>query len=75
MYKVVISDLDGTLLNNQHQVSPHTRKVLKKMVAEGTKFVVATGRHHIDVKAIRNALGLDIYLVTSNGAAVTDKQD
>ena len=30
MYKVVISDLDGTLLNNQHQVSPHTRKVLKK---------------------------------------------
>lgn len=75
MYKVVISDLDGTLLNNQHQVSPHTRKVLKKMVAEGTKFVVATGRHHIDVKAIRNALGLDIYLVTSNGAVVTDKQD
>ena len=27
------------------------------MVAEGTKFVVATGRHHIDVKAIRNAWG------------------
>ena len=26
-------------------------------------------------KAIRNALGLDIYLVTSNGAVVTDKQD
>ena len=75
MYKVVISDLDGTLLNNQHHVSPHTRKVLKKLVAEGTKFVVATGRHHIDVKAIRDALGLDIYLVTSNGAVVTDKQD
>ena len=37
MYKVVISDLDGTLLNNQHQVSPHTRKVLKKMVAEEGK--------------------------------------
>ncbi|WP_024871798.1 Cof-type HAD-IIB family hydrolase [Tolumonas lignilytica] len=75
MYKVVISDLDGTLLNNQHHVSPHTRKILKKLVAEGTKFVVATGRHHIDVKAIRDALGLDIYLVTANGAVVTDKQD
>jgi Cof subfamily protein (haloacid dehalogenase superfamily) len=75
MYQVVISDLDGTLLNNQHQVSPLTRRVLKQMVAEGTKFVVATGRHHIDVKAIRNALGLEIYLVTSNGAVVTDKQD
>ena len=75
MYKVVISDLDGTLLNNQHHVSTHTRKVLKQLVAEGTKFIVATGRHHIDVKAIRTALGLDIYLVTSNGAVVTDKQD
>ncbi|TXH65713.1 MAG: Cof-type HAD-IIB family hydrolase, partial [Tolumonas sp.] len=35
----------------------------------------ATGRDHIDVKAIRDALGLEIYLVTSNGAVVTDKQD
>ncbi len=75
MYKVVISDLDGTLLNTQHQVSPRTRKTLRKMVELGTKFVVATGRHHIDVKAIRDALGLEIYLVTSNGAVVTDKQD
>lgn len=75
MYKVVISDLDGTLLNTQHQVSPRTRKTLRKMVELGTKFVVATGRHHIDVKKIRDALGLEIYLVTSNGAVVTDKQD
>ncbi|QXB55911.1 Cof-type HAD-IIB family hydrolase [Aeromonas sp. FDAARGOS 1415] len=75
MYKVVVSDLDGTLLNKQHQISPRTRDTLHRLVEQGVKFVVATGRHHVDVRSIRDALGLDIYLITSNGAVVHDKQD
>ncbi len=75
MSQVVISDLDGTLLNHHHQISPKTLKTIRKLVEQGHKFVVATGRHQIDVRSIRDALGLDIYLVTSNGSVVTDKQD
>ena len=75
MYKVVVSDLDGTLLNGQHQISPRTRDTLHRLVDQGIKFVVATGRHHVDVRSIRDTLGLDIYLITSNGAVVHDKQD
>ena len=75
MFKVVVSDLDGTLLNNQHQISPHTRRTLHRLTAEGIRFIVATGRHHIDVQGIRNALGLEIFLITANGAVVHDKQD
>ena len=75
MFKVVVSDLDGTLLNGQHQISPRTRDTLHRLVDQGIKFVVATGRHHVDVRSIRDALGLDIYLITSNGAVVHDKQD
>lgn len=75
MYKVVVSDLDGTLLNSQHRISPRTRHVLHRLVDSGVRFIVATGRHHIDVKSIRDALGLEIYLVTANGAVVHDKQD
>ncbi|MFC3912923.1 Cof-type HAD-IIB family hydrolase [Pseudaeromonas sharmana] len=75
MYKVVVSDLDGTLLNNHHQISPHTRRTLHALTARGIRFVVATGRHHIDVQSIRDALGLDIYLITANGAVVHDPQD
>ena len=74
MYKVVVSDLDGTLLNGQHQISPHPRYPAPSGGA-GIKFVVATGRHHVDVRSIRDTLGLDIYLITSNGAVVHDKQD
>ncbi|WP_265448412.1 HAD family hydrolase, partial [Aeromonas salmonicida] len=75
MFKVVVSDLDGTLLNKQHQISPRTRDTLHRLVEQGIKFVVATGRHHVDVRSIRDTLGLDIYLITSNGAVVHDKQD
>jgi Cof subfamily protein (haloacid dehalogenase superfamily) len=73
MYKVIVSDLDGTLLNNEHHLSPFTRKVLTSLVNAGIKFILATGRHFIDVKAITDSLGMDIYLVTSNGAVVTDR--
>lgn len=75
MYKVVVSDLDGTLLNSQHQISPRTRHVLHRLTDSGVRFIVATGRHNVDVKSIRDALGLEIYLVTANGAVVHDKQD
>lgn len=75
MFKVVVSDLDGTLLNNQHQISPHTRRTLHRLTERGIRFVVATGRHHIDVQGIRDTLGLDIFLITANGAVVHDKQD
>ncbi|PJG58744.1 Cof-type HAD-IIB family hydrolase [Aeromonas cavernicola] len=75
MFKVVVSDLDGTLLNKQHQISPRTRATLHRLAQQGIKFVVATGRHHVDVRSFRDALGMDIYLITSNGAVVHDKQD
>ncbi len=55
--------------------SPRTRDTLHRLVDQGIKFVVATGRHHVDVRSIRDTLGLDIYLITSNGAVVHDKQD
>lgn len=75
MYNVVVSDLDGTLLNKQHQVSARTRETLHALVKRGIKFMVATGRHHVDVQGIRDTLGLDIFLITANGAVVHDKQD
>ena len=75
MYKVVVSDLDGTLLNTQHQISPHTRNTLHRLHDQGIKLVVATGRHHVDVQGIRDALGLELFLITANGAVIHDPQD
>lgn len=70
MYPVVVSDLDGTLLNQHHELSDRTRRVIRRLSGEGVKFVFATGRHYQDVEQLRAQLGIDMYLITSNGARV-----
>ena len=72
MYQVVASDLDGTLLNPDHRLSPYTKETLKLLTAKGVNFVFATGRHHIDVGQIRDGLGIKAFMITSNGARVHD---
>jgi Cof subfamily protein (haloacid dehalogenase superfamily) len=72
MYSIVVSDLDGTLLDAEHRISPFTRDTLQALAKRGIKFVLASGRHHIDVDKIRALLGLDIFLITSNGARIHD---
>ena len=69
-FKVIISDLDGTLLNNEHQISVHTKKVFKQLDEEKYLIIVATGRHHLDALPLLEDLGCPFYLVTSNGARI-----
>ncbi|WXK35717.1 Cof-type HAD-IIB family hydrolase [Mycetohabitans rhizoxinica] len=75
MYQVIATDLDGTLLDSDHQVDPFTVATLQELQAHGLHFVIATGRHFRDVAGIRDRLGIRPYLVTSNGARVHDARD
>ena len=68
--KVIISDLDGTLLNSNHQITPETKAVFHQLYEKGYTIIIATGRHHIDAKAILKELHFPLYLVTSNGARI-----
>ena len=56
MYKVIATDLDGTLLNADHQVDPFTVATVRKLESDGLRFVIATGRHYCDVAGIRDVL-------------------
>jgi len=68
--KVVISDLDGTLLNQEHRISEYTKAVFGELHNQGYLIIVATGRHHLDALPIVKGLGCPVYLVTSNGARI-----
>jgi len=70
MYKMVASDLDGTLLTSNHQIPPFSQQVLSQLHQQGIAFIFATGRHHIDVAYMREKLGIPAYMITSNGARV-----
>ncbi|EDK27465.1 Predicted hydrolase of the HAD superfamily protein [Vibrionales bacterium SWAT-3] len=73
--KIVASDLDGTLLAPNHQLSEFTKLTLKKLHEQGYTFIFATGRHHVDVAGIRQIAGIPAYMITSNGARVHDQND
>ncbi|WP_199153610.1 Cof-type HAD-IIB family hydrolase [Chromobacterium sp. ASV23] len=71
-YRFIASDLDGTLLDVHHAVDPLTADTLQRLERRGVQFAIATGRHYLDVKGIRQALGVRAHLITSNGARVHD---
>ena len=68
--KVVITDLDGTLLNSQHKISAYTKAIFQELHQQNYLLIVATGRHHLDAHTIVAGLDCPIYLVTSNGARI-----
>lgn len=44
MIKLIASDMDGTLLNNEHKISKENTEAIKKAEEMGIKFTIATGR-------------------------------
>lgn len=68
--KVVVSDLDGTLLNTQHRISDYTKSIFQELHNQNYLIIVATGRHHLDAMAIIDTLEVPVYLVSSNGARI-----
>jgi Cof subfamily protein (haloacid dehalogenase superfamily) len=68
--KVIISDLDGTLLNSDHSISDYTKSVFQELYNQNYLIIVATGRHHLDAMSIIENLQFPVYLVTSNGARI-----
>ncbi|MFM2477093.1 Cof-type HAD-IIB family hydrolase [Celerinatantimonas sp. MCCC 1A17872] len=70
MYRLIASDLDGTLLNRNHQISTHTADILTRIQQHQVHILIATGRHYRDVHRIAKDFPFPMYLITSNGARV-----
>ncbi|MCK5824698.1 MAG: HAD family hydrolase [Ichthyobacteriaceae bacterium] len=69
-YKMIICDLDGTLLDSKHEIAEETYLQIKRVTEIGIKFILATGRHYVDVKGVAKELNLDTCVVGSNGTRV-----
>ena len=74
MNKMVVTDLDGTLLNAQGVISEPELLTLKKLGNEGYCRVIATGR---SLYSIRKTLAFDQlpvdYLIFSSGSGIIDE--
>lgn len=68
--KLVAIDMDGTLLNDNHQLTARTLEVLKQAVAKGIMIVLATGRGIHNVRLVPEAIALNQPIVAANGADI-----
>ena len=57
--KAIVSDVDGTLFNSQHQLGPDTRLALISAMDRGIPIIMATGKSRGPwVKQLRESLGM-----------------
>lgn len=75
MYKIIAIDIDGTLLNDAHEITPAVREAIKAAKQKGVKVVLCTGRPLAGIK--KSLIELDLldigdYAITFNGAVILE---
>jgi len=69
-YKMIASDLDGTLLNDDSILSERTKDAVLKAMDAGALFVMATGRAMSGIEHINAIFDRDVPFITLNGAVI-----
>ncbi|HAS80004.1 MAG TPA: Cof-type HAD-IIB family hydrolase [Fusobacteriaceae bacterium] len=74
-YKMIVTDMDDTLLNSEGKISSENKNAIMKAQKMGIKFVLASGRPTFAMKAFAKELELDryeSYMLSYNGAIITE---
>ncbi len=69
---LIASDLDGTLLNNNSDISENNKNMIEKLIKDDHKFVIATGRIYPSALKYARELSLDTPVIACNGAVIMD---
>jgi Cof subfamily protein (haloacid dehalogenase superfamily) len=72
MFRLVATDLDGTLLRSDKSISPRTRQVLARVQEAGTRIVLVTGRPPRFLRMVAEDLDMLGLAICANGAIVYD---
>lgn len=67
-----VSDLDGTLLNNEAVISEKSVELLNKAISNGALFTAATARTYSSAVPIFSSVQLNCPLILLNGAVIYD---
>ncbi|MEW4924100.1 HAD family hydrolase [Algibacter sp. 2305UL17-15] len=65
--KLVVTDMDGTLLNSKHEVSPLFFELFNKLKSHNIIFTAASGRPYYGITDKLKAIKNDIIIVAENG--------
>ena len=67
MYKLIVSDIDGTLIRSDFTISDYTKSVIWEAREAGVEFLLVTGRLFGAVKRYTRELKLDSPVISCNG--------
>ena len=70
--KMFVSDLDGTLLDNDHKISNENIEAIQALEEKSIKFIVATGRTKYMLEDYLDSVNYEGPFIWSNGAAISD---
>ncbi|HEY3376897.1 MAG TPA: Cof-type HAD-IIB family hydrolase [Armatimonadota bacterium] len=69
-YELISLDLDLTLLNADHQISPRNLEAVHRCRDLGAKVIITSGRMYCTTLAFLRAMGLDTPVISYNGAFI-----
>ena len=70
--KLVVFDLDGTLLDNEGVISSRTVGLIKKLESKGILFTIASGRIHSALVDYAKSLNINIPIISLDGCCISN---
>lgn len=68
--KLICIDMDGTLLNSNHEVSDRNKEALRKAKELGVNIAITTGRLFCSARYYSDIIGVNTAVIASNGAYI-----
>lgn len=70
--RLIVSDMDGTLLTEDKEILPRTAELVRRVAAAGIRFVLASARPPCSARRYADELGLGTPLICYNGALLKE---
>ncbi|QCT03951.1 Cof-like hydrolase [Paenibacillus algicola] len=74
-YKLIAIDIDDTLINDEKEVTPGVQQALEQAVAKDVVVTLATGRAYASAQKIARQTGLNVPIITYQGALIKNLLD
>ncbi len=74
-YKLICTDMDGTLLNDKHDISEENKSALIEAHNKGITIAITTGRLFTSARAYSDLIGFDVPIIAANGAYIRNSDN
>jgi len=68
--KLIVSDIDGTLVSDDGTIGTETKKLIKQLSELGVTFTLATGRLHSAAEEIAKEIALEGPIISLDGSLI-----